>query len=65
MNVGAFLDKQEAYHLSSRHRSLLTWNNFVRLMNTARSVYASTERDYSAVIKETMVWISLISGGPL
>ena len=50
----ALLDKQEAYHLWRRNRSDLTWSNFVRLRNTAQSIYANAERDYNANIKETL-----------
>ena len=50
----ALLDKQEAYHLWSRNHSHLTGNNFVRLRIKAQSVYASAERDCSAIIKGTL-----------
>ena len=50
----AFLNNQEAYHLWSRNHSRLTWSNFVRLRNATHSVYASAERHYNAVIRETL-----------
>ena len=50
----AYLDKQEAYHLWRRNRSVLTWDNYTRLRAIAQRVYASAEKEYNDEIKQTL-----------
>ena len=59
MNIGNFFffffyNKQEYYHLWNRNHSRFMWNNFIKLSKSDQSIYVSAERDYNAVIKETL-----------
>ena len=44
----AYDDKQEAYRLWTRNRSLPHWNNYINLRNEANLVYTAAEAEYNS-----------------